>query len=64
VDVDYDTESTPRRCRIDLHLPGHLTPDQRKRLERVAQTCPVRRALEAGFVFEEQVVSDADRVSA
>ncbi len=63
VDVDYDTESTPRRFRIDLHLPRRLTPDQRQRLERVAQTCPVRRALEAGFVFEEQVVSPTDPVA-
>ncbi len=64
VDVDYDTESTPRRFRVDLHLPSHLTADQRKRLERVAQTCPVRRALEAGFAFEERVVGVADPVGA
>ena len=64
VDVEYDTESTPRRFAIELHLPGDLTPDQVQRLERVAQTCPVRRALEAGFAFDERVVSGASAVGA
>jgi putative redox protein len=57
VDVDYDADSTPRRFAIDLHLPDDLTPDQQRRLERVAETCPVRRALEAGFIFEERTVT-------
>lgn len=57
VDVDYDADSAPRRFAIDVHLPNNLTPDQRRRLERVAETCPVRRALEAGFVFEERAVA-------
>ena len=57
VDVDYDADSTPRRFAIDLHLPDDLTPDQQRRLERVAKTCPVRRALESGFIFEERTVT-------
>ena len=57
VDVDYDTESTPRRIAISVELPDHLTPDQRRRLEHVAETCPLRRALEAGFTFEERVTT-------
>ena len=57
VDVDYDPDSSPRRFSIDLHLPHNLTPDQRRRLERVAETCPVRRALETGFTFEERTVT-------
>ena len=57
VEVDYDPDSAPRRFAIDLHLPSDLTPDQRRRLERVAETCPVRRAMEAGFTFEERTVS-------
>ncbi len=57
VDVDYDPDSTPRRFAIDLHFPDDLTPDQQRRLERVAETCPVRRALEAGFIFEERTVT-------
>ena len=56
VDVNYDSESVPRRVAIDVHLPDELTTDQRRRLERVAETCPARRALEAGFVFEERIV--------
>ncbi len=54
VDVDYDPDSTPRRFEIDLCLPDGLTSEQRRRLQRVAETCPVRRALEAGFTFEER----------
>ncbi len=56
VGVDYDSESAPRLVTVDLHLPDDLTPDQRRRLERVAETCPARRSLEAGFVFEERII--------
>jgi putative redox protein len=58
VDVHYDPDSVPRRITFELHLPGDLTPDQRHRLLRVAETCPARRALEAGFIFEERIVAD------
>jgi len=57
VDVHYDPECVPRRVAVDIHLPTGLTADQRRRLERVAETCPVRRALEAGFAFEERIVT-------
>jgi len=57
VEVDYDPDSAPRSFLIRLHLPDDLTPDQRRRLERVAATCPVRRALEAGFTFQERTVA-------
>ncbi len=56
VEVHYDSESVPRLVTVDLHLPDDLTPDQRRRLERVAETCPARRSLEAGFVFEERII--------
>ena len=55
VDVAYDHESVPRRFDVTVHLPDGLTPDQISRLRRVADTCPVRRALEAGFSFDERV---------
>lgn len=55
VDVSYDADSTPRRIDVELHLPHAITPERRRRLERVAATCPARRALEAGFTFEERV---------
>lgn len=58
VDVTYDPEAQPRSLEVDLHLPGALSPEQRQRLERVARNCPVRRALEAGFRFEERTVHD------
>jgi putative redox protein len=58
VDVEYDADTTPRRVELTIHLPDSLTPDQTKRLERVADTCPVRRALEAGFTFDERLVTD------
>jgi putative redox protein len=56
VDVGYDSESTPRGIEVAIHLPDGLTPDQIARLRRVAESCPVRRALQAGFSFEERVV--------
>lgn len=57
VEVSYDPDCTPRHVGIEIHLPESLSTDQVKRLERVAETCPLRRALEAGFSFEERVVS-------
>ena len=57
VHVIYDSDSTPRQVAVEVQLPDDLTPDQQRRLERVAETCPARRALEAGFVFEERIVT-------
>ncbi len=56
VDVDYDPEAMPRHCAVRIQLPEHLDQDQQRRLRRVAETCPVRRALEAGFEFDERIV--------
>jgi putative redox protein len=56
VDVEYDSDSTPRGIEVAIHLPAGLTPDQVTRLRRVADACPVRRAFEAGFTFEERIV--------
>ncbi len=56
VEVEYDPDSTPRQVEVEIHLPNSLSEDQVNRLERVAETCPLRRALEAGFSFEERVV--------
>jgi putative redox protein len=56
VDVDYDNEATPRRFDVRIHLPAGLTAQQIERLRRVAETCPVRRSLEAGSVFDERIV--------
>ena len=56
VDVTYDADATPRRAEVTVHLPGGLTADQLKRLTRVVDTCPVKRALEAGLTFDRQLV--------
>ena len=57
VEVEYEPDPTPRCVEIEIHLPDSLSEDQVRRLERVAETCPLRGALEAGFEFEERVVS-------
>src|SRR5260370_9867681 len=44
VDVVYDNESTPRRFALVTPLPSGLSPDQRRRLARVAQPSALRRA--------------------
>jgi len=50
---------------ISLQLPAGLSPEQVARLSRVAATCPVRRAFEAGFDFEEHLITGApDRAAA
>jgi putative redox protein len=56
VDVDYDNEAVPRRLQIDVHVPDSLAPAQIERLQRVAKSCPLRRALETGFTFEERLL--------
>jgi putative redox protein len=58
VDVDYAADTAPRRVEVTVHLPEGLTSDQTARLKRVADTCPVRRALEAGFAFDERIEHD------
>lgn len=55
VAVDYDNQSTPRRFEIAIELDGDLTDEQLGRLEKVAASCPVRRAVEAGIEFVETI---------
>jgi len=54
VAVDYDNTSTPRRFDVRIELGGELT-DELARLRRVAESCPVRRSIEAGIEFEERI---------
>jgi uncharacterized OsmC-like protein len=64
VEAVYDPEPTPRHVALGVSLPAGLTTDQVRRLRRVAQTCPARRALEAGFSFDEEfVVERAETVA-
>jgi len=55
VEVDYDNQSTRRRFEIAIELGGDLTEDQLRRLEKVAASCPVRRAVESGIEFVETI---------
>ena len=55
VDVAYDHKATPRRFEVEVRVEGDLDAEQLERLEKVAESCPVRRALETGFEFEEHV---------
>jgi putative redox protein len=55
VDVVYDNTSTPRHFDVTIDLPPGLTPEQVRRLMRVAEACPVRRSIEAGMVFDEHL---------
>ena len=56
VAVDYDNRSTPRRFDVRVEVDGDLTDEQLHRLEKVAESCPVRRSVEAGIEFFETVV--------
>jgi putative redox protein len=60
VDVDYDNRSTPRRFDVAIRVAGGLDSAQLERLEKVARSCPIRRAIESGFEFVERIeLSDA-----
>jgi putative redox protein len=46
--VEKHMNASPRRIGqlvVQLWLPGHLTPEQRKRMQHVAETCPVYKSL-------------------
>jgi putative redox protein len=57
VAVQYDHKSTPRRFEVEIAMPSSLSLDQLTRLAKVAETCPVTRALEAGFEFDKRIVT-------
>lgn len=63
VAVDYDNRSTPRRFDVRIELGGDLSDEQLRRLEKVAASCPVRRAVEVGVEFHETITRRA-RVAA
>jgi putative redox protein len=55
VEVAYDHHVTPRSFAIEIRISAPLTAEQLARLEKVAATCPVRRAVESGVVFSERI---------
>ena len=38
-----------------IHLPDELSDEQVRRIMRAAETCPIRRAIEAGITFDEHL---------
>jgi putative redox protein len=58
VDVKYDADTTPRQVEVTVHLPPGLSAERTERLKRVADSCPVRRALAAGFTFSDRLEHD------
>jgi putative redox protein len=55
VGVIYDNKAVPRRFDVTITLGGRPTEEQLERLRKVADACPLRRALETGFEFHEQL---------
>jgi putative redox protein len=55
VEVDFEPDASPRHVETAIELAGDLTEEQADRLLRVAQRCPLRRALESEFSFEERL---------
>jgi putative redox protein len=64
VEVAYDSEATPRHVDLRVYLPDGLTTAQITRLRRVAETCPAKRALEAGFTFDEELIAGPSELAA
>jgi putative redox protein len=63
VGVDYDHKATPRSFEVEVLLEGDLDGEQLTRLERVAESCPLRRALETGFEFHETLDRTGEAVA-
>lgn len=55
VDVVYDHRATPRHCDISVNIGNELSSEQIAMLDKVAAACPVRRAIESGIEFSEQI---------
>ena len=58
VDVVYHNTSTPRHFDVTINLSNDLSDEQVRRIMRAAETCPVRRAIEAGMTFDEHLPAD------
>ncbi len=63
VDVDYEPKP-PRHCEIAVRIERPLSIEQIARLKKVAASCPVRRAIESGIVFHEELESAATAAAA
>jgi putative redox protein len=56
VEVAVDYEPDDGRFDVHIHIPMPLSDEQCERLERVAQTCPVRRALTSDLTVVDHLV--------
>ena len=56
VDVIYDQKAVPRRFDVSISVDGPVDDLQLARLHKVAKACPLRRALETGFEFHEDIL--------
>ena len=48
-----------RHCDVSIHISGDLSAEQIALLGKVAEACPVRRAIEPGIEFSEQITRTA-----
>jgi putative redox protein len=55
VDVEYDHKAGPRHFDVAISISGPVDDAQLARLRKVANACPLRRALETGFEFHEHI---------
>jgi putative redox protein len=55
VDVVYDHKAVPRTFDVAISLDGPVDDLRLARLRKVADACPLRRALETGFEFHERI---------
>lgn len=59
--LEKHMRSDPRRVDsvpVTIRMPSGLTPEQRRRLEEVARTCPVERSLHPEIVREVSFLYD------
>lgn len=57
VDAEYDSKAEPRSFRLRIDVEQPIDDDQRARLEKVAESCAVRRSLLTGFAIAECIVA-------
>jgi len=56
--IMHDQPRQVGRLPITVHLPSDLSKEQRARLERVAETCPVNRSLNPDIIIELKFIYD------
>ena len=57
VDVEYDPDRSPKKFVVTVHVPAHLSDEQRDRVADIARRCPVHKALDGSLEVEDRCVS-------